>query len=402
MSGLPLVPHRYRCTSAALPAPRGFGYSSAAWFLAARGRSDDMAFGLLLAVIAAVCTAAATMLQAVGARHARHFHDFDPRLLLAVIRSGAYVAGLALLTLSFVLTLGALRSTPLFVVQAISAASLAAVAAMSALMYRTRLEATEWVATVAVVAGVVLLVITERSSRAPSVPAIAGWALLGAAVAIAALAFAGCRVLQGAALPSLLAGLAFGDAAVGSRIIARGGLSLLELLTEPAGYAIMISGLVGTLLYATALQRGSVTSVFAVSTVAQTLGPAVTGWLLLGDGVRHGELLAAAIGFAVTLGGAIVLGRHAQPHSRHPHAIPRWLSHRTHLHAPTRDASAQSAPNLAAAAPATTVPAAQPPATRPRSVQTQSAVKRLAPTLAQPVRPPLRLVARARAGQPGA
>src|SRR5215475_3819551 len=335
-----------------------------------------MALGLLLAVLAAVCTAAATMLQAVGARHVRHFHDFGPRLLLAVIRSGAYVAGLALLTLSFLLTLGALRSTPLFVVQAIGAASLAAVAALSALMYRTRLEATEWVAIVAVVAGVVLLVITERSSRAPSVPPIAGWALLGAAVAIGALAFAGCRLLRGAALPGLLAGLAFGDAAVGSRIIARGGLSPLELLTGPAGYAIVISGLVGTLLWATALQRGSVTSVFAVSTVAQTLGPAATGWLLLGDGVRHGELLAAAIGFAVTLGGAIVLGRHAQPHTRHPHAIPRWLAHPTHPHAPTRDASASSAPNLVAAAPATNVADVPSAATQPTVVQASASQKR--------------------------
>ena len=76
----------------------------------------------------------------------------------------------------------------------------------------------------------------------------------------------------------------------------------------------MISGLIGTLLYATALQRGSVTAVFGVSTVGQTIGPAVTGWLLLGD-VIPGTAPYAAVGFGLALVGALVLGRHAHPES---------------------------------------------------------------------------------------
>lgn len=273
-----------------------------------------MGWGLLFAVFAAVCTAAATILQAVGVRHARHFRAIDPRLLLSVIRSLAYVLGLILLIMSFVLTLVALRTTALFLVQALAAASIAAVAAVSALVFRTRLHWVEWAAVAAVCFGVALLVITQRPSTAVKLPPIGPWALLAAAVVIAVVALKATRALAGAAMPSLLAGLAFGDAAVASRVVAHLDGSAAELLATPATYAIVVSGLIGTLLYATALQRGSVTAVFGLSTVGQTIGPAVTGWLLLGDSVHHGTVPYAAVGFALAVLGALVLGRHAHPH----------------------------------------------------------------------------------------
>jgi drug/metabolite transporter (DMT)-like permease len=269
--------------------------------------------GLLLAALAAVCTAGATIFQAVGARHARHFRAIDPRLLLSVIRSLPYVIGLVLLTVSFVLTLVALRSTALFVVQALAAASIAAVAAVSAVLFRTKLHWAEWTAVVAVCGGVALLVISQRPSTAPSQPPIVPWMLLAAAAAIAVVAFTATRALSGSAITSLLAGLAFGDAAVASRVVARLDESAVALLTSPATYAVVVSGLIGTLLYATALQRGSVTSVFGLSTVGQTIGPALTGWLLLGDSVHQGMATYATIGFVLAFFGALFLGRHAHP-----------------------------------------------------------------------------------------
>lgn len=274
-----------------------------------------MGWGLLFAFLAAVSTAGATILQAVGARHAKHFRTVNPRLLLSVIKSLPYVLGLVLLTLSFVLTLIALQNTPLFVVQALAAASIAGIAAVSAVLFRVRLHAVEWAAVAAVCAGVVILVLTQKSSTATHLPPIGPWALLLAAGGISVVALTATRLLSGAAMPSLFAGLAFGDAAVASRVIADLDGSLSALLASPATYAIVISGLIGTLLYATALQRGSVTAVFGVSTVGQTIGPAVTGWLLLGDSVHPGTAPYAAVGFGLALVGALVLGRHAHPES---------------------------------------------------------------------------------------
>ncbi len=270
-----------------------------------------MQWGLLLAVLAAVLTAGATILQAIGARHAHRYETVDPRLLLSVLRSGAYVVGLIMLTASFVVTLVALHSTPLFVVQAINGASLAFIAALSWVLFRAKLAASEWIAIGTVFAGIVLLVVAQRPSKADSLPLIGQWALLGAAVLLGVIAFTATRLLSGSALPALLAGLAFGDAAVGSRVIAD--QSMAALLVSPATYAVALAGLLGALLYATALQRGSVTAVFAASTVGQTLGPAATGWLLLGDSVHAGLLPAAAVGFGLTIAGAIFLARHAHP-----------------------------------------------------------------------------------------
>jgi multidrug transporter EmrE-like cation transporter len=270
-------------------------------------------WGLLFAFFAAICTAGATILQALGVRHARHFRAIDPRLFLSVLRSLPYIIGLLLLIFSFVLTLIALRSTALFVVQALAAASIALVAAVSVLFFRTRLHWVEWTAIAAICAGVTLLVLTQRPSTATNLPPIGPWAVLIAAVAISVIALTATRLLSGAAIPGLLAGLAFGDAAVGSRVVADLDGSLGALLSNPATYAIAVSGLIGTLLYATALQRGSVTAVFGLSTVGQTIGPAVTGWLLLGDSVHHGTAPYAAVGFGLALVGALVLGRHAHP-----------------------------------------------------------------------------------------
>ena len=50
-----------------------------------------MGWGLLFAFLAAICTAGATILQAIGARHARHFRSVDPRLLLSVIKSALII-----------------------------------------------------------------------------------------------------------------------------------------------------------------------------------------------------------------------------------------------------------------------------------------------------------------------
>jgi drug/metabolite transporter (DMT)-like permease len=280
-----------------------------------------MGWGLLFAVLAAACTAGATILQAVGVRHVRQFEAVNPRLLLSVTRQVTYMLGLAALAAAFVLTLLALRDTALFVVQGLSAASIAVIAAVSAVVFRARLHWVEWSAVAAVCGGVTLLVITQRPSSTPHLPPIGAWAVLMAAVGIAVLALTSHKWLNGAAIPGLLAGLAFGDAAVASRMIADLDNSFVALVASPATYAVVVSGLIGTLLYATALQRGSVTAVFGLATVGQTIGPAIIGWLLLGDSVHHGTAPLAGVGFVLAVVGALVLGRHAQPECMMPRPV---------------------------------------------------------------------------------
>jgi hypothetical protein len=109
----------------------------------------------------------------------------------------------------------------------------------------------------------------------------------------------------------VLAGLAYGGASIGARILHHPG-TLVGLVSDPATWGMVGSGIVGLFLYATAVQRGRVTTVTAAVVVAETLVPAGLGVLFLGDHPRHGFASVAAAGFVLTVFGALNLARHGE------------------------------------------------------------------------------------------
>ncbi|MEU3456749.1 hypothetical protein ABZ671_24575 [Micromonospora sp. NPDC006766] len=274
-------------------------------------------FGFVLALGAAFCSATAATLQSIGARRIATTAHLDPRLLYRLLRSGPYAAGLALDGASSGLTFTALRSVPLFAVQAVGAANLSIVAFLAMLVLRVKLSAQDAVAIGGVVIGLVLLVISAVIGPPSAMPRVAGWWLLGAVVTLAVGSYLGSPRMRSPALPGLLAGLSFGSAALGARLLGRIG-SVDGLATNPITYALVIAGLNGLLLYAAALQRGSVTVASASTIVGQTVAPALVGWLLLGDQVRPGFAPVAVLGFVLAVTGAVALARHAQPHAPAP------------------------------------------------------------------------------------
>lgn len=276
-----------------------------------------MPFGFLLAITAALCSATAAILQSIGARRVAAVEHLDPRLLWRLLRNGPYAAGLALDGASSGLTFTALRTVPLFAVQAVGAANLSLVALIAMLVLRVRLAGRDWVAIGAVVAGLLLLVGSAGDGPPAEAAANAGWWLLGAVLALAVGAYLGSPRMRGPALPGLLAGLSFGAAAVGARLLGRAA-DPGAVLASPISYTLVLAGLTGLLLYATALQRGSVTVASASTIVGQTVAPAVTGWLVLGDQVRPGAQPVAVLGFVLAVTGAVALARHAQPHRSRP------------------------------------------------------------------------------------
>ena len=263
--------------------------------------------GLLCAITAAACSGAAATLQGVGARRMTASVRLNPRLLWRMLRCGPYATGLALDGASFGLNLAALRSLPLFVVQAVGAANLAVIAGLATVVLRHRLRHRDWYAVLGVVCGVALLAVSARPGPAVRVALAGHWGLLLAAAAITAAAFVAGPRLRGAAVPGLLAGLTFGAAAIAGRMIAPSMGSVATLAASPATYVLVLGGVFGTMLYATALQRGSVTAASAMTIVGQTAGPAATGWFLLGDGFRTGFATGAVAGFVLTIASAVAL-----------------------------------------------------------------------------------------------
>ena len=70
---------------------------------------------------------------------------------------------------------------------------------------------------------------------------------------------------------------------------------------------IALFGVLGFWLYSLALQRASVTAATAPLVLLETLVPAVVGLTVFGDGVRSGWWPVALVGFALSIGGALIL-----------------------------------------------------------------------------------------------
>jgi drug/metabolite transporter (DMT)-like permease len=268
---------------------------------------------LLGAIAAAVCFGVATVLQAVAARSAPAGEGVDPRLLVGLLRRLPFVVGTCLDLLGFVAELAALRTLPLFVVQAAIAANLAVTAVVAVRVLHVRLTGAEWAAVAAVCAGLAMLGLSSDHEHPAHVSLRFRLVLLGcvAVVAVGGMLAGWLRGQARSAALGLAAGLGFGFVAVGSRVVTS--LEPLDLLRDPATYVVAGGGLVALLFFATALQRGSVTTTTGAVVVAETLMPALIGVFLLGDRTRQGFGWVAVAGFALAVAGALALTRFGEP-----------------------------------------------------------------------------------------
>lgn len=270
---------------------------------------------LLGAFGAAIAYGVAAVLQAVGARRA----DTDPSetsgpdrgLVVRLVREGPFVAGLACDGLGAALSFAALRSLPLFLVQACVASALAVTAVVASRVFRRRLVAVEWAGVAAVVVGLALLGAASTGREAtPSTSPALRFGLLAGAVVLAILGWLGSARLagaRGAAVLGLLSGLGFGTASMSVPVITS--LAPSELVRNPATGAVIVAAAVGLLLFAVALQRGSVTNATAAMVVGETVLPSLFGLIVLHERPRTGWIPVAIIGFLAAVAGAVLLSR---------------------------------------------------------------------------------------------
>ena len=270
-----------------------------------------MLLGLLAAFAAALCYGVGSVLQAIAARSTESVGGLDPRLLVRLVHSWRYVLGVGLDGLGFVLSLVAVRSLPLFVVQAVVASFLAVTAILGAIFLRMPLTRADRVGLGVVVLGLALVASSAAEDRSVDVSAAEEWGVLAASVLLAAVSVPLARLPgpRGAAALGSVAGLAFGATAVASRMLPG---ELDALLTSPTAYALVLAGGVAMLTYSIALQRGSVTQATAPLVVGETVAPALVGLFLLGDHARPGWGWVAAVGFVLSVAGAVSLARHGE------------------------------------------------------------------------------------------
>lgn len=257
---------------------------------------------------AAAAFGVAAVLQAVASRQERPVRGLDPLLLARLLRHPAFLGALALNLTGFALHLVALRSLTLYLAQAVISASVAVTALLGVRVLGTRLRWPAVLAVLSVCAGLALLTATASEAGASTVKGSGPPLLVATAVvAVAGLLVARLPGAAGAALLGLVAGLGFAVVAVAGRLLPEGPAALVR---APATYALISSGAVAFLLYATALQRAAVLTSTAPLVLGQTVAPAAVGVLALGDRVPAGSVPVAAAGLLLAIGGSAFLARY--------------------------------------------------------------------------------------------
>lgn len=269
-----------------------------------------VALSWFAAVVACFGYGIGSVLQSVGARRTAHVAGVGGVAMILI--QLPYLLGLAADTVAFAANVVALQRLPLFLVQSIVTASVGVTATIAAAR-GARLTWRDWTSLGVLGAGLVLLCLTADSESAVRVSETSQWIILASAVGPVGVGLVGLRfparssalVLAGAA------GLAFTGVAVASR-----GLGSVRLdpalLTEPLLWAIIVQGVIGTVFFALALQRGAVTSVTAVTFMIEMVIPSLVGILLFGDTVHPGLEPYAVVGFLLAVGGAVSLMRFAE------------------------------------------------------------------------------------------
>jgi drug/metabolite transporter (DMT)-like permease len=286
---------------------------------------------LLAALLSAVCYGIAAVMQAISVRAASRRtaevageagQGVDPGLLVRMLRQGLFLASIGIDLLGFVAQLIALRTLPLFAVQAIMASNLAVTAVCAAWLMKIRLALREWLAVAGVVIGVALLGLSAGAEGAAKVGSEFQLALIVAVVAVGVVGFAVARLPNPVRTLALgaTAGLGYAVLAVSARILP--GFGVVQLIKSPAAYTLAAAGIVSFLLYATALEGGSVTTATAAVVLAETMPPAVVGVLFLGDTTRRGLAAVAVLGFILAVVCAVALARfgEAGEGDQEPHA----------------------------------------------------------------------------------
>jgi drug/metabolite transporter (DMT)-like permease len=261
---------------------------------------------------AAICAGSATVLQAMAVRKLPTQSGLDPSMLLRLARNPRYLLAFALLVANLAFSLAALRTLPLFVVQAGRASSLAVTAGLSVALLAARLRRTEYAALAVVLAGLVLLALTATTNDTEHTETALGYCLLGSLGVIVLVALVVLRLPVGSGTGlAVLAGLCFAVLAACPRTLPS--LDPFSAITHPSGWAMGLAALLGLLLNALALQRASVVAATATTVATETLVSATVGIVLFGDRTAPGLAAVSIAGFVLALGGSLALARFGAP-----------------------------------------------------------------------------------------
>ena len=249
--------------------------------------STSSVLALLVACVASFGYGLASVLQAKGAASAD--------TTLGAVRTPAYLAGLVIDALCWVLTLLALLALPIFTVQAIAAASLGVLVVLAHDMLGTPIRRIDVVAICIFVVALVVLAAaagpdgTDHTSHTFVV-------VIGVLALVAIVAGVAVTRFDSWLAQSIVATLSFAGLALCARSVETSHpLTLTHFLHEPLTYALMVYGITGMLVYTSALQIGAVAPITGVLWTGEVVVPTTVGIWWLGDSIRSGWAVPAVL-----------------------------------------------------------------------------------------------------------
>ncbi|MFI6073522.1 hypothetical protein ACIA5C_18285 [Actinoplanes sp. NPDC051343] len=262
---------------------------------------------LAITIFGAFAYAAASILQAVGARRSTG--------TVQTLGHPLYIVGTVCDLLAWAGSMVALRELAVYLVESVLAGSLAITVVAARIFLASRLRRRDAAAIVVTVAALTVLAMSAGPQEAVVASPQLRIGFCIAAVATALIGWVSTKV-TGPGVAAGLAGLALGAAALCGRALALPPdasahplSAVLAVVTEPVTGALVVFAGTGMLLYASALQRGQVGPVTAVLWIAEVIVPSAMALLMLGDTVRPGWALPATIAGLVTVFAAVLLAR---------------------------------------------------------------------------------------------
>ncbi|MER6945767.1 DMT family transporter [Nonomuraea sp. NPDC000554] len=277
-----------------------------------------------IAVILALCAAAANALSSVLQRRAARAvppdRDFSLAVAWSQARQPAWMAGIGVLILAFLLQAGALSLAGLTLVQPILVTELPFTMFIVRWLFKTRLGGGDWLAVLSVTAGLAVLLSAANPSSGEQIPDATDWLLSTAAtVGGVACLVAAARIGRGAYRPALL-GVASGACFAFTAALMKESMRVLAenpaaLLTTWPVYAMVAAGITALFLLQYALHTGTLVVVQPALTITDPVASIVYGVALFDDSIRLGPwVIPELAGVALVFYGSVKLSQ--SPHIR--------------------------------------------------------------------------------------
>jgi drug/metabolite transporter (DMT)-like permease len=256
---------------------------------------------LVLAVFAALGNAAASVLQRKANRDEPEGEATGLVLLCHLVRRPAWLGGIAVLVVAFLLQAAALSTGAIAIVQPILVLELPFTLLLASMVFHSRLHAREWIAIVGMSAGLAgMLYALQPSGGDPQRASGVSWVIgiTASLVVTAVFVVLGYRAegLRRAAYLGLATGIGFGfiAALIASIGAAYGASGIAGVLQAPQTYLVIVLGPGFFFLLQKALQAGQLVASQPALTLSNPVIAVAFGIVVFGEHVQGGIWLILA------------------------------------------------------------------------------------------------------------